>query len=307
MNNPVVLGTELPLPVFRRGKVRDVYEWEDKLLIVASDRISAFDCVIPTGIPDKGRVLAQMSLFWFETLAEAKPNHVFARWEDIEGRFPAFTMEQREQLRGRTVVGVRTEPLPVECVVRGYISGSLWKEYRQARDVPAGSDAVHLHGYRLPTDLRESDRLAEPIFTPATKESSGHDINISFDDAARIVGGPIAEELRARSIALYNAAARHALARGIIIADTKFEFGVRDGKLILIDEILTPDSSRFWEADAYEPGRGQASYDKQFVRDYLETLDWDKTPPAPPLPDDIVHKTRARYVEAYERLTGKKL
>lgn len=280
-----------------------MYDLGTELLLIASDRISAFDCVMPNGIPDKGRVLTQTSLFWFNSLDAAKPNHVVGEWNDVCGRYGA---SPDPSLAGRAIVGVKTEGLPIECVVRGYISGSLWKEYTAARKAAPGQP-VTLHGYELPSDLRESDRLPEPIFTPATKADEGHDINISYAQAAEIVGDAVASEVRARSLALYNAAAEYALTRGIIIADTKFEFGTKGGEIILIDEILTPDSSRFWPADAYEPGHGQPSFDKQFTRDYLETLDWDKTPPAPELPNDIVENTAAKYREAYERLTGKAL
>ena len=300
MSSTIVLQTDLPFTLFRRGKVRDVYDLGGELLLIASDRISAFDCVMPNGIPDKGRVLTQMSLFWFRTLDAAKPNHVVAEWNDVCASYGAAP---DPSLASRAIVGIKTQGLPIECVVRGYISGSLWKEYAAAVRAAPGKP-VTLHGYDLPTDLRESDRLPEPIFTPATKAEEGHDVNISYAQAAEIVGEAVASEVRARSLALYNAAAEYARTRGIIIADTKFEFGAKDGEIILIDEILTPDSSRFWPADSYEPGHGQPSYDKQFTRDYLETLDWDKTPPAPELPPDIVEKTAAKYREAYERLTG---
>ncbi|HEY3266823.1 MAG TPA: phosphoribosylaminoimidazolesuccinocarboxamide synthase [Armatimonadota bacterium] len=300
MPSEVLLTTDLSYPAFRRGKVRDVYDLGDSLLIVATDRISAFDCVMPNGIPEKGRVLAQTSNFWFDTLPEAKPNHVMSR----EALMDALNKAGHPEWADRSVLGVKTDPLPIECVVRGYISGSLWKEYLAACREAGPGNAVVVHGYTLPAGLKESDRLPEPIFTPATKESSGHDINISYDRAAEIVGAKIADEARGRSIALYNAAAAYALRRGIIIADTKFEFGIRNGQVILIDEILTPDSSRFWPADAYEPGHGQPSFDKQFVRDYLETLDWDKTPPAPQLPAEVVEKTAAKYREAFELITG---
>lgn len=303
MSSPIVLQTDLPFELFRRGKVRDVYDLGTELLLIASDRISAFDCVMPNGIPDKGRVLTQTSLFWFNTLDAAKPNHVVGEWNDVCGRYGA---SPDPSLAGRAIVGVKTEGLPIECVVRGFISGSLWKEYTAAQKEAPGQP-VMIHGYELPADLRESARLPEPIFTPATKAEEGHDINISYAQAAEIVGEAVASEVRSRSVALYNAAADYALSRGIIIADTKFEFGTKDGEIILIDEILTPDSSRFWPADTYEPGHGQPSFDKQFTRDYLETLDWDKTPPAPELPTDIVEKTAAKYREAYERLTGKAL
>lgn len=303
MRSPIVLQTDLPFTLFRRGKVRDVYDLGGELLLIASDRISAFDCVMPNGIPDKGRVLTQTSLFWFRTLAAAQPNHVVGEWNDICKRYGA---SPDPCLAGRAIVCVKTEGLPIECVVRGYISGSLWKEYCAARNAAPGK-TVTLHGYELPPDLKESDRLPEPFFTPATKAETGHDMNISYAQAAEIVGEAVASEVRERSLALCNAASEYARKRGIIIADTKFEFGMKDGKIILIDEILTPDSSRFWPADIYEPGHGQPSFDKQFTRDYLETLDWDKTPPAPELPADIVDRTAAKYCEAYERLTGSPL
>lgn len=304
MNTNTVLKTDLPFPRFRSGKVRDVYDLGDHLMLVTTDRISAFDCIMPNGIPGKGRILTQTSLFWFERLASAKPHHVAGTWETCSAEYPSVSPEQSQSLLGRTIIGVKTTPLPIECVVRGYISGSLWKEYSAALKADPGSRSVHLHGYDLPPDLRESDRLAEPIFTPATKAESGHDINISYAEAAEFVGEEIASSVRERSVALYAEASAYARERGIIIADTKFEFGLLNGELFLIDEILTPDSSRFWDASQYEPGRGQASFDKQFLRDYLETLDWDKTPPAPELPDDIVRKTAERYEEAFRRITS---
>lgn len=304
MNTNTVLKTDLPFPRFRSGKVRDVYDLGDRLLLVTTDRISAFDCIMPNGIPGKGRILTQTSLFWFEHLASAKPHHVAGTWDTCGSEYPEVSAEQSQSLFGRTIVGVKTQPLPIECVVRGYISGSLWKEYSAAVKADPGSRSVHLHGYDLPPDLRESDCLAEPIFTPATKAESGHDINISYAEAAEFVGEEIASSVRERSVALYTEASAYARERGIIIADTKFEFGLLNGELLLIDEILTPDSSRFWDASQYEPGRGQASFDKQFLRDYLETLDWDKTPPAPELPDDIVRKTAERYEKAFRRITS---
>lgn len=282
-----------------------MFDLGDALLMVASDRISAFDCIMPNGIPDKGRVLTQTSLFWFKTLKAAAPHHVLSEWRDVAERhgLDEETLEAAN-LDGRALVVTKTDPLPIECVVRGYISGSLWKEYLAARAEAGPGLPVVLHGYELPPDLLESERLAEPIFTPATKAESGHDINIDYRQAVEIVGEEIASHVRSRSLALYTEAAAYAAKRGIIIADTKFEFGVRDGAIILIDEILTPDSSRFWPADAYEPGRAQQSFDKQFLRDYLDTLDWDKSPPAPPLPEYIIENTAAKYREAYERLTG---
>jgi phosphoribosylaminoimidazole-succinocarboxamide synthase len=277
----------------RRGKVRDVYDFGDRLLIVATDRISAFDWVLPTGIPDKGRVLTQMSEMWFSRLSA--PNHLVSMNADD---VPLPTGTDRAGLAGRSMVVRKTRVFPVECVVRGYLSGSGWKEYQNLGSVC---------GIRLPAGLRESDCLPEPIFTPATKEESGHDINIPFERMSEIVGAASATELRRRSLAIYAQAAEYAATKGIIIADTKFEFGDSGGgEIILIDEVLTPDSSRFWPADRYEPGRAQPSYDKQFVRDWLETTGWDKNSPPPALPDDVVTKTRAKYIEAYERLSGKK-
>jgi phosphoribosylaminoimidazole-succinocarboxamide synthase len=285
-----VLQTHLgDLPV-RRGKVRDVYELGDRLLLVASDRISAFDWILPTGIPDKGRVLTQISAFWFARLGE--PHHMLAT---DAGEFDLPPEIDRAPLAGRAMLVRKTEVVPIECVVRGYLSGSGWKEYRQDGTVC---------GIRLPGGLRESDPLPEPIFTPATKAESGHDINITFDAMAALVGREMSEVLRRRSLAVYRRGAEHARTRGIIIADTKFEWGRVAGELILIDEVLTPDSSRFWPADSYRPGGPQPSFDKQFVRDWLETTSWDKNSPPPALPSDVVAKTRAKYIEAYERLTG---
>jgi phosphoribosylaminoimidazole-succinocarboxamide synthase len=281
--------TQVPV---RRGKVRDVYDFGDSLLIIATDRISAFDWVLPTGIPDKGRVLTQMSQFWFSRLPG--PNHLVSM-NPGDLRLPAGA--DLAALAGRSMVVRKTRVFPVECVVRGYLSGSGWKEYQKCGCVC---------GIKLPAGLAESDRLPEPIFTPATKEESGHDINISFERMCEIVGAAPAAELRRRSLAIYDQAAESARSRGIIIADTKFEFGDRNGEIILIDEVLTPDSSRFWPADLYRPGRSQPSFDKQFVRDWLETTGWDKNSPPPALPDDVVAKTRAKYIEAYEKLSGAK-
>ncbi len=285
-----VLQTTLDnLPV-RRGKVRDIYDLGEELLLVSTDRISAFDWVLPTGIPDKGRVLTQISRFWFDRLDE--PNHVITT--DVEEvNLPEGV--DRAPLAGRSMLVRKTEVVPIECVVRGYLSGSGWKEYQQNQCVC---------GIKLPAGLRESDALAEPIFTPATKEESGHDENISFARMVELVGAEVSEELRRRSLDVYQRGAEFARSRGIIIADTKFEWGRVGEEIILIDEVLTPDSSRFWPADTYEPGRGQASYDKQFVRDWLETTRWDKNSQPPELPEEIVAKTRAKYIEAYEQLTG---
>jgi phosphoribosylaminoimidazole-succinocarboxamide synthase len=290
----VLLETNFPgLVPSARGKVRDIYDLGDSLLIVATDRLSAFDVVMPTPIPDKGRVLTQLSLFWFDRLRDAVPNHVL-RGAD----FPAPFEAHREQLAGRAMLVRKTKPLPIECVVRGYLSGSGWKEYRASGGVC---------GIALPGGLRESDRLPEPIFTPATKASSGHDQNISFAAAAELIGSQLAEKVRAISLEIYDRAAAYAAPRGVILADTKFEFGLLDGGLVWIDEALTPDSSRFWPAAAYNPGGPQPSFDKQFVRDYLERIGWPKTPPGPQLPPDVVAATRAKYREAYRLLTGHEL
>jgi len=280
------------LPLWRRGKVRDVYDLGDRLLIVATDRISAFDVVLPTAIPSKGSVLTQLSLFWFRLLADVVPNHVISA--DVS-EYPRELQAYRDQLEGRSMLVTKTEPFPVECVVRGYLAGSGWKDYR-------ASGAVC--GIALPPGLRESDRLEEPLFTPSTKAEAGHDENISFAEMSRLVGATRAAELRDVTLEVYRRARAHAEGRGILLADTKLEFGLRDGKLVWIDEAFTPDSSRFWPRDAYAPGRSQPSFDKQYVRDYLETLDWDKRPPGPPLPEDVVTRTREKYLEAYARLTG---
>lgn len=288
---PVVWRTEFSgLKLRGRGKVRDIYEVGDALLIVATDRISAFDVVLPTPIPEKGRILTQLSLFWFEQLGDVVPHHVLSSSE-----FPKELAPYRDVLNGRAMLARRTEPIPIECVVRGYLAGSGWKEYQNTQSIC---------GIALPGGLRESDRLPEPIFTPATKASSGHDENISFEEAAARVGRQLAERLRAVSLEIYRRAAAYAAPRGILLADTKFEFGLDRGELIWIDEALTPDSSRFWPADLYAPGRPQPSFDKQYVRDHLEQIGWSKQPPAPELPPDVVAATRTKYREAYERLTG---
>ncbi len=287
------MQSNLPFPV-RRGKVRDVYDLGQSLLIVATDRISAFDVIMPNGIPDKGRVLTALSLFWFSKLAGNSENHLVA--SDVND-YPSILQPFAEQIRGRSMLVKKAKVVPIECVARGYLAGSGWKEYQASQTVC---------GIKLPAGLRQCDRLPEPIFTPATKEETGHDINISLEQAAERVGKDLAGEMHKRTLSLYAQAAQYAQGRGIIIADTKFEFGqLPDGTLILIDEILTPDSSRFWPADSYSPGRDQPSFDKQFVRNWLETQPWNKTPPAPTLPEDVVQGTRKRYVEAYERLTGK--
>jgi phosphoribosylaminoimidazole-succinocarboxamide synthase len=277
------------IPV-RRGKVRDMYDLGDRLLMVSTDRISAFDWVLPSGIPDKGRVLTQISAFWFELFSQ--PNHLLSMNLDAV-QLPDDA--DVEQLEGRSMVVRKSKVVPIECVVRGYLAGSGWKEYRADGTVC---------GIRLPAGLQESSQLEEPIFTPATKAETGHDENISFEQMVEVVGSDVADELRQRSVDLYRQGAEYAQEKGILIADTKFEWGWADDELILIDEVLTPDSSRFWPADQYQPGSGQPSYDKQFVRDWLESTDWDKNSPPPPLPDEIVARTREKYIEAYERLTG---
>ncbi len=292
--NSVVWETSFRgLKLHSRGKVRDIYELGDRLLIVATDRLSAFDVVLPTPIPDKGKVLTQLSLFWFERLSDVVPNHVLSGTD-----FPAELAPYREELRGRAMLVRRTEPIRIECVARGYLAGSGWKDYQ------AGGNVC---GIRLPAGLRESEKLPEPIFTPATKAASGHDENLSFEQAAAQVGAELAGRLRDISLDLYCRAAHYAEGRGILIADTKFEFGLVGGELIWIDEALTADSSRFWPADGYVPGRPQPSFDKQYVRDYLERIGWSKMPPAPALPPDVVEATRQKYREAYRRLTGKEL
>lgn len=291
-----LLNLDLPgIAKLKSGKVREVFDLGDRLLFVATDRISAFDCVMPNGIPRKGEVLTQISHFWFDFSEDWLPNHRLAKAADP---LPAVLQPFAAQLAGRSMIVKKAKPLTIECVVRGYLAGSGWKEYRQHQTVC---------GLPLPGGLVECSELPEPIFTPATKAESGHDENISFDQAAALVGVEIAERARSLSLRLYRTAREYARQRGIIIADTKFEFGVFNNELILIDEALTPDSSRFWPADHYQPGRNQPSYDKQFVRDYLETLDWDKTPPAPALPLDVVQRTQAKYLEAFQRLTGRSL
>lgn len=286
------------LNFLRSGKVRDLYEVDDdRLLIVATDRISAFDCVLPNAIPRKGQVLTQISAFWFDRFSGLVQNHL------ITADVNEFPVELRQRLSarlkaalaGRSMLARRAEVIPFECVVRGYLAGSGWKEYQQTGAIC---------GHRLPEGLVESAKLPEPIFTPATKAESGHDINVPIDAVSRSIGEELAKRLEAISLEIYREAARYAEARGIIICDTKFEFGLRDGELILVDEVLTPDSSRFWPREAYSPGRSQPSFDKQFVRDYLETLDWDKRPPAPALPDEIIEATSAKYLEAYRLITG---
>ncbi len=293
VNAKPLLHTELPgVKLWKRGKVRDVYDLGDRLLVVATDRLSAFDVVLPTGIPGKGVVLTQMSLFWFSLLQGLIENHVVTA--DV-AEYDASLQPYREQLAGRSMIVVKTDVLPVECVVRGYLTGSGWKDYKT-------SGAVC--GVTLPAGLRDSDRLVPPIFTPATKAETGHDENIPFETMEATVGRERAAEARRVSLEIYSRAHAHAEARGIILADTKFEFGVRDGRLIWIDEALTPDSSRFWPRDTWAPGRSQPSFDKQFVRDYLETLSWNKQPPGPELPPPVVARTVEKYAEAFERLRG---
>src|SRR5579863_5989365 len=287
--NNTLLETNVPgLKLRARGKVRDIYEDGNRLLIVATDRISAFDFILATGIPDKGRVLTQMTLFWLDFLRDLVPNHFLS----------ADTSLLPAELEGRSMWVRRAEMFPVECVARGYLAGSGWKDYQRTGAVC---------GIPLPPGLRESDPLPEPIFTPATKAQSGHDENISFEEAAQTVGPATAARLRELTLALYRRAADYARTRGILIADTKFEFGLVGGQIVLADEVLTPDSSRFWPADQYQPGKAQDSYDKQYVRDYLEEIRWNKQPPAPALPADVARKTSEKYLEAYEKLTDRKL
>ena len=292
--NPVILQTNFSgLKLRGRGKVRDIYEVGEQLLIVATDRLSAFDVVLPTPIPDKGKVLTQLSLYWFAKLAGLVPNHIISA-KDFSGELAPYA----DALAGRAMLVRKTEPAPIECVVRGYISGSGWKDYQKTGAIC---------GIALPAGLRESDRLPEPIFTPSTKATTGHDENISFDETVATVGRSLAEKLRDASLAIYRSAVEHAASRGIIIADTKFEFGLIGDELIWIDEALTPDSSRFWPANEYVPGRTQPSFDKQYVRDYLEKIGWNKQAPGPALPADVVAATQGKYREAYQRITGHEL
>ena len=286
-----LLKTDLKgIPLLNRGKVRDIYDLDDRLLIVATDRISAYDCVMPNGIPGKGKILTEMSLFWFEKTEGIVRNHLISA--DVDD-YPEGLRRYRDQLEGRSMLVVKAERIDVECVARGYLSGSGWREYRESGIVC---------GISLPAGLQESSRLPEPIFTPATKAETGHDENISFERMCQVVDPELAQELRNLTLDVYGFSREYAEGRGIIIADTKFEFGLLDGEVILIDEILSPDSSRFWNRALYAPGRSQDSFDKQFVRDYLDTLDWDKTPPAPELPEEIVSKTVEKYREARDRL-----
>lgn len=297
MSNGVVLKTDFTgLSLINRGKVRDLYDLGDSLLIVSTDRISAFDVILPNGVPRKGEVLNKMSIFWFAQVQDIVPNHIITT--DVS-RFPAACLPYADVLAGRSMVVKKAKPLPIECIVRGYISGSGWKDYQKTGAVC---------GIKLPAGLRESEVLPQPIFTPSTKADVGvHDENISFEEACTTVGVELAGAVRDLAIAVYLRARQVAEKRGIIIADTKMEFGTLDGKVILIDELLTPDSSRFWPQDSYAPGRSQNSYDKQFVRDYLLSLDWNQKAPAPNLPADIIEKTSERYIEAYRRLTGEEL
>lgn len=296
MTHNVVYSTDFPeIPLLARGKVRDIYDFGSRLLIVATDRVSAFDIVMPNPIPDKGKILTQLSKFWFEFVGDIIPNHVIT--SDVD-EFPEPCKRYKDVLEGRSMLVSKAQPIPVECIVRGYITGSAWEEYKRSKEIC---------GIRLPEGLLESSKLPEPIFTPTTKAEKGkHDENITFDDVKRIAGEELAEKIREISIAIYKRASEYAEKRGIIIADTKLEFGLLDGRLILIDELLTPDSSRFWPKDEYEPGRPQKSFDKQFLRDYLIASGWNKLPPAPNLPEHVIEGTRKKYIEAYERLLGKK-
>ena len=292
----VLTETNLPgVPLRARGKVRDIYEAGDHLLLVTTDRISAFDYILPTGIPRKGEVLNRISLFWFDFLRDTVENHLITA--DVD-QYPSKLLPFADQLRGRSVLVRKAEMIQIECVARGYLSGSGWKEYQSTGSVC---------GIALPPGLVESSQLPEPIFTPATKADTGHDINISFDQAAAAIGTEMASRLRELTLAIYSEAAAYAATRGILIADTKFEFGFIDGRLVLADEVLTPDSSRFWPKDQYRPGGPQPSYDKQFVRDHLEAIHWNKQPPAPVLPDNVARRTSEKYQEAFRLLTGQSL
>ena len=292
---PALLQSNLPFPV-RRGKVRDVYDLGETLLIVATDRISAYDCIMPNGIPGKGKILTALSLFWFEKFARQFESHLIAT---AVANYPAVVRPFASEIDGRSMLVKKATVIPIECVARGYLAGSGWKEYQQSETVC---------GISLPPGLRQCDKLPMPIFTPATKEENGHDINIRYEQAVDRIGPQLAAQLRDRTLSLYSQAADYALTRGVIIADTKFEFGLLpNGNLILIDEVLTPDSSRFWPADEYAAGRDQSSFDKQYVRNYLDSQIWDKTPPAPKLPTEVVQGTQQRYLEAYKKLTGRTL
>jgi phosphoribosylaminoimidazole-succinocarboxamide synthase len=294
MSSEILLDLDLPsIKPFKKGKVRNVFDLGDSLLLVASDRISAFDSVMPNGIPDKGAILTQISLFWFDFTKNIINNHVI---ESNVDKFPKQLQPYKDKLAKRSIIGKKAELIPIECVVRGYLSGSGWKDYQKSQSIC---------GIKLPAGLRESEKLPEPIFTPTTKAEAGHDLNITFEEAVNQVGKETATIIRDKTIAIYKACADHSLTKGIIIADTKFEFGFVNNEIILIDEILTPDSSRFWPKDQYKVGQGQPSYDKQFVRDYLEAIKWDKEPPAPSLPEAVVQKTREKYMEAFQKITGR--
>ena len=296
MAEEVLLTTDfLDLKLFKRGKVRDVYDLGEALLIISTDRISAFDVVLPCGIPYKGKVLSSISCFWFDFVQAIVPHHLVTA--DVN-KYPASLKKYKSLLMGRSMLVKKTRPLPVECVVRGYLSGSGWKEYQASS---------RICGIPLPEGLLESEKLPQAIFTPSTKADVGHDVNVTHDYIEKQIGKPMADKLKETSLAIYDKASRYAARQGIIIADTKFEFGIFDGAICLIDECLTPDSSRFWPKDLYLPGQAQPSFDKQFVRDYLEGLHWDKTPPAPMLPEAIITKTSEKYLDAYYRLTGKRL
>jgi phosphoribosylaminoimidazole-succinocarboxamide synthase len=292
MDTSIVLETDLPMKIFRKGKVRDIYDLGDKLLMITTDRISAFDYILPTGIPLKGKVLTALSVYWFGYTKNLIENHLIT--SDVTG-FPEELRKYSQILKGRSMLVRKSERIDIECVVRGYISGSAWKEYKEKGTVC---------GMEMPRGLKESDKFPQPIFTPAMKSDSGHDVNISVAEMAKQVGNDLTKELEEKSLRIYEKAAKKALDGKIIIADTKFEFGRIKGKTILIDELLTPDSSRFWPLDNYTPGKPQNSFDKQFIRDWLESIKWNKSPPAPPLPKDIVEKTMDRYLEAHKRITG---
>lgn len=289
----VLLNIDLPgVKLFKRGKVRDVFDVDGNLLIVASDRISAFDFIMPNGIPDKGKILTQISLFWFDFTKNIIKNHLLITDAD---QYPAQLQPYKDQLSKRSVIAKKAKLIPIECIVRGYLSGSGWKEYQKSQSIC---------GIKLPAGLKESEQLPEPIFTPTTKAEQGHDENITQAEAADQIGALAAAEIKEKSLAIYRACADYAAKKGIIIADTKFEFGYYDNEIIVIDEMLTPDSSRFWPSDLYKVGQSQPSYDKQFVRDYLESIGWNKEPPAPKLPEEVVSKTRVKYLEAFQKLTG---
>jgi len=294
MLSKVIITTDLPLKVLNKGKVRDIYDLNENLLLVVTDRISAFDYVLPSPIPSKGACLTQLSKFWFEYTKDIVPNHMIStEFED----FPEEIQSYKECLEHRSMLVKKTKVVPIECIVRGYISGSAWKSYKKDGTVC---------GIKLSSDLQESEKFDEPLFTPSTKAETGHDINISYDKMKELVGSDVSEQIKEYSLKLYTTAAEYARKRGIIIADTKFEFGMLDNKIILIDEALTPDSSRFWPVDKYQQGRSQASFDKQFVRDYLNTTDWDKNSTPPQLPEKVIKETQRKYQEAYEKITGKK-